>query len=83
MAFSSTITQSIPGGLGSRQIVYGTFTNAVADTGGTISTGLNVVESVILTGFATGSHYVSAVSGGAVTIVTAADLDGYWTAFGY
>lgn len=83
MAFTSVITQSIPGGLGSRQIVYGEFSNDTLDVGGTIQTGLSFIEAAFLTGFATGTNYVTSKSEGAFTIVTPADMDGIWMAIGY
>jgi hypothetical protein len=92
MAFSYTVTESIPGGNGARQLVYGTFTNDGGSTGGDIVTGLALVQNVVLSH--TGSGVVASApvvnetlplanAGGTVTIVTVANTTGCWQAAGY
>lgn len=86
MAFSSTKNnESVFGDL---RTTAGTFTNAGGSTGGDIYTGLQKVQFMML------QHGGSAVVGDQpvinetfpkadpITIVTTADADGYWIAFG-
>jgi hypothetical protein len=71
---------------GNDRVTFGTFTNDVADTGGVIDTGLATVEYFN----ANASSAVEPVqvndtfpaTDGNVTIVTAADVDGFWQAYG-
>jgi len=74
---------------GTKKVSGGTWTNGAADTGGDIQTGLNRVDSMFLTVKATTSAATAPavdetlpLSGGAVTIVSAADQDGTWMAVG-
>ena len=68
---------------------WGTFTNGASDTGGDIDTGLSYVYQVHLQ--PTGSAVVASQpavnetlpkSGGDVTIITPANVDGVWLAIG-
>ncbi|MEW6295958.1 MAG: hypothetical protein AB1467_06785 [Candidatus Diapherotrites archaeon] len=87
MAFAYTVSgRSV---YGNKRIAWGTFTNGLADTGGDIVTGLKIVEfiSLQLKGIAVDANApvvneTLPLSGGNVTIVTTADADGYWWAFG-
>ena len=88
MAFAYTISDQTF--FGDKKIVFGTFTNGGADTGGDIVTGLTNCEGIILQ--STGSAVVASapvanetfpVAGGSVTIVTTADEDGIFMAWGY
>lgn len=88
MAFAYTITDQTY--FGDKKVVFGTFTNGGSDTGGDISTGLTNCEGITLQH--TGSAVVVSapvanetfpVAGGAVTIVTVADADGVFMAWGY
>lgn len=91
MAFAyTTNNDGIPNFVGDRKIVTGTFTNGGADTGGDIETGLSVVEHFQIQH--TGSAVVASAAvvneslplqSGTVTIVTVADADGTWIAYGY
>lgn len=87
MAFASAITDKTV--FGNKRVHYGTYTNGGADTGGNIDTGLEVCEGLILapTGSAVGANASKVnetfpVAGSAVTIVTDADEDGQWFAWG-
>ena len=88
MAFAYAITgQTI---FGNKRIVYGTFTNGGAGTGGDIATGLTSCEAIFLQlkGAAVDANApvvneTLPVVGGAITIVTTADADGTFMAFGY
>ena len=87
MAFSYTILgQTV---FGNKRVVYGTFANAGGSTGGDIATGLDVCENITLQH--TGSAVVASapvanetfpLAGGVVTVVTVADTNGLFTAFG-
>ena len=88
MAFAYSITGTSY--FGNKKIVYGTFTNGGADTGGDIVTGLTNCEAITLQH--TGTAVVASapvvnetfpVAGGTVTIVTVADADGQFIAYGY
>lgn len=86
MAFSYTLDGRTI--FGNKWVAWGTFTNGASDTGGDIDTGLAVVEAMFLQ--ETGNAVASAsacnetfpVSGGVVTIVTDAGVDGLWFAIG-
>lgn len=87
MAFSSAITDLSV--FGDKKVSYGTYTNGGSDTGGDIDTGLDVCENIRLQ--PKGSAVIAnnpvvnetlPIAGSAVTIVTTADEDGYWVAFG-
>lgn len=88
MAFAYTITGQTF--FGDKKIIYGTFTSSASGTGGDILTGLRVCESFTLTqkgsAITTGAPVVNEtfpVAGGAITIVTDADVVGTYVAFGY
>jgi predicted membrane GTPase involved in stress response len=87
MAFASTITSKENSG--SLAMRIGTFTNGGADTGGDVDTGLSVVDSFVI--IETGAAVVAnrsvvnetfPLASNAVTIVTDADVDGIWMAWG-
>jgi len=90
MAFTSAITQRDI--WGSMAVSMGTFTNEAGDEGGNIATGLNRCYGIILqpggSSVATNAAAVNetftanGVAGSAITIVTDADADGTWLAFG-
>lgn len=87
MAFSSTITETTV--FGNKRVAYGTFTNGGSDTGGDIETGLNRVDFIHLqvTGSAVDANSPAVnetfpLASGNVTIVTTADTDGIWVAYG-
>lgn len=89
MAFDSSIVQRPIAGFGNKSISHGTFTNAGGSTGGNIDTGLRTCEFIHLqhSGAAAVASAPSVnetlpVAGSAVTIVTTADADGYWWAWG-
>ena len=88
MAFTSDIVgRSV---MGNKRIAWGTYTSASSSTGGDIDTGLELVESIMLTVKSTaiqvsGGPVVNEtlpIAGSAVTIVTVADGVGYWLAIG-
>ena len=73
------------------KVTWGSFTNAVGDTGGEIVTGLNKVESMWLTtntANATSATSAPAVNetfplnSGSVTVLCLTGQDDYWMAFG-
>ena len=75
--------------LGGVRRVIGTYANAGGSTGGTINTGLKVVQVAFLqpTGTADAAMVVttslpSTANDGAITIVTTANLGGCWEAMG-
>jgi len=90
MAFTSAITQRDI--WGSMAVSMGTFTNGAGDGGGNIATGLNRCYGIVLqpggSSVATNAAAVNetftanGVAGSAITIVTDADADGTWIAFG-
>lgn len=85
MAFAYAVTGSTGAGGPSRR-TWGTFTNADADTGGDIVTGLNVLHGPLKIEFTShkGSNSVKqTVSGGTVTIVCDNGADGRWEATGF
>lgn len=84
MAFSSTVTK-VDRGSGRYKKSWGTFTNAAADSGGTIATGLKKVDHFSAS---YDSHVYAGVpkvtiSAGSVTIVTEDGADGTWVAHGF
>lgn len=88
MAFAYTKTQETV--FGNKKVIWGTFTNGGSDTGGDIETGLTNCDGLIIqqTGSAvtTGAPVVNEtfpVAGGSITVVTDADADGVWYAWGY
>lgn len=83
MAFASTKVKRAV--VGSLRVVCGTFTNAAADSGGNIATGLKKVYFFSASfnshlGTEVAKHTISA---GTVTIVTSTGADGIWIAIGY
>ncbi len=87
MAFTSTITGRTV--MGNKVMKWGTFANTGGSTGGDIDTGLHFAESIALTpkGTAVAANAPAVnetlpAAGNAVTIVTDADLGGYWQAVG-
>ena len=81
MAFAYTETDRTV--FGNKKVVYGTFTNGVADTGGAIATGLRSIEFPAGTANSGVEAVQCAVSGGTLTVTTNAGVDGYWMAIGY
>jgi len=82
MAFAYTIKKTSV--FGDVRVVMGSYTNGSSDTGGAIKTGLNEVfyfNSDCETSQAATVNKV-AISGGDVTITTAADEDGKFIAIG-
>ena len=74
---------------GNKRVAYGTFTNGGSDTGGDIETGLNRVDFIHLQvrGSAVDTNAPAVnetfpLASGNVTIVTTADTDGIWVAYG-
>lgn len=74
---------------GTHKVSWGTFTNGAADTGGEIKTGLSKVKGIKFTvkGTTSAATYPEVnetfpLAGGSVTIVTEANQDGYWFAWG-
>ncbi len=91
MAFTSSITQRDV--WGSMAVTAGTFTNSTGgDTGGDVDTGLNRCYGLFLQpgGSSVTSNAAvvnetftsNGLTGSAITIVTDADVDGNWLAFG-
>ena len=75
---------------GNNRMAYGTYTNTAGSTGGNIDTGLPLCDMIILqpngaavSANANAVNETLPVAGAAVTIVTDADEDGYWIAFGH
>ena len=90
MAFTSAITSGTRT-FGATAVSWGTFTNTSGSTGGDIDTGLKVVEnmtlthtggSVVISDLVVNEDFTTTVDGTAVTIVTVADVDGIWLAYG-
>jgi len=88
MAFSSTIEKKAV--MGDLRVYTGTFTNTGGSTGGNITTSLSRVLHMTLTptGAAVSADAAAVnetmpFSGGDVTVVTTADVDGTWVAFGW
>ena len=89
MAFTSSLTRTEHNHVGDRQITTGTYVNTAGSIGGDIDTGLSECEYIQLqpTGAAVGANQPSVnetlpVDGSAVTVVTDADQDGIWIAYG-
>ena len=90
MAWSSAIVRKFR--WGRNKVHFGTFTNTAGSTGGDIDTGLDLCDFLIpfelkATAPADMIGLNEDFSGGpilgnAITIVTAADVDGYWIAVG-
>ena len=86
MAFTHTIKSR--DATAKHRIHHGTFTNTSGSTGGDIETGLEVVEHITFcvegaaVGNAVSVNETLPCAGNAVTIVTDADVDGTWLAFG-
>lgn len=87
MAFSTAVTKRTV--VGNLRLVTGTFTNTSGSSGGDVATGLRRVLHFdpVYTGTAVGTQVPAVnetlpLSGGDVTIVTEADLDGTWVALG-
>jgi hypothetical protein len=82
MAFSSTVTSRE--NLGSVNMLYGTYTNGTADSGGTITTGFGVIVmfGTVPTGAVEETMPKYAVSAGVVTLVTNNGSAGNWFAVG-
>jgi hypothetical protein len=87
MAFASTIVGETV--FGNKRVHTGTFTNAGGDSGGNINTGLNLCEfislqvnSAAVVANVAVTNETFPVAGAAVTIVTNADDDGTWWAYG-
>lgn len=87
MSFASAITHKTI--FGNKRAHFGTFTNGASDTGGDINTGLRSCEAIFLQAGGGTADKAGAVNetlpvaGSAVTIVTAANVDGTWMAIGY
>lgn len=85
MAFSAAVTDVV--NIGSRKLAFGTYTNATADSGGTITTGLKTVQ---LFACIQSSHLGSespkvtknSPAAGQVVIVSSDGTDGEWLAIG-
>jgi hypothetical protein len=87
MAFISAITEKTV--FGNKRIHKGTFENTGGSTGGDIETGLQRVDFIHLqhsgasaVASAPAVNETLPLVGGAVTIVTTGDADGYWSAEG-
>lgn len=82
MAFSSSVTTSTIAG--NKRLVFGTFTNADTDSGGSITTGLKVVDwfGLFPTSHVGATDAKVTISAGTVTLVTDNGLDGTWMAIG-
>ena len=84
MAFSYTVDADARSTKGGLACVSGTFVNTAGSTGGAILTGLTLVKKFGAIGSSAASAIQrSTISGGSVTIVTTADVDGDWDAEGY
>jgi hypothetical protein len=73
--------------IGGTRVSFGTYSNVSSGTGGTINTGLKVVQSISLTPAAADSPYYtttlpSMATDGAITIVTGSTIAGSWEAKG-
>jgi len=91
MAFAYGQTRVAPTTTGDREVVYGWYTNAASDTGGTVNTGLKIVDNFeINSGSASiqfrinptapGSTYP--VAGNSIRVTTKAGDYGIWKAEG-
>lgn len=91
MAFVTTTIARVPG-TGSKQHVYGTYTNDGGSTGGDVITYLNTVEYFVLqpkgSSVSANQPVVNEAmpltnTGGTVTIVTSSNEVGQWLAIGF
>ena len=83
MAFSSTMLGNFAVSR-SKRLSFGTFTNAAADSGGDIDTGLSACDAIFLSASTepnSGTYNVT-ISAGTATVVTEDGADGYWLAIG-
>lgn len=85
MAFSAAVTDVV--NIGSRRLAFGTYTNAAADSGGTITTGLKTVQCFISNesshlGGESPKVTKNSPAAGQVAIVTSDGTDGEWIAIG-
>jgi len=90
MAFTSAVVKKFR--LGRNKIRFGTFTNTGGSTGGDIDSGMKLCDflvpwfmknAAIATFIGTNEDFSAGpIAGNAITIVTAADEDGYWLAVG-
>lgn len=82
MAFASTVSGNSVHG--NHRVVWGTFTNTDADSGGDIDTGLDTVFGFMLipTSHLGSTQPKYSASGGTVTLVTDNGVDGNWYAIG-
>jgi TPP-dependent indolepyruvate ferredoxin oxidoreductase alpha subunit len=82
MSFAYAVTDRTV--YGNHRVVSGTFTNAEADSGGAISTGLDYVAgfSCVPTSHVASTMPKVTASAGTITIVTDNGVDGNWIAFG-
>lgn len=86
MAFTSSVTETF--NMGSKKGVIGTWTNGASDTGGQIDTQLETTEGMLLTNKTSvggNAPVINATfpSSNSITIVTDADDDGYFFAWGF
>lgn len=89
MAF--TYTKLDQGSMGNKVFAYGTFASSGGDTGGDIYTGLDRVNCMFFSGSgaavvadfpAINETFTQAGLADGITIVTTANAEGYWFAFG-
>lgn len=86
MAFTDVITEKWFGG--NKAWARGTFVSDGGDSGGNIDTGLRMCEFIAMTPKTSAPAAQCAVNetlpvaGSAVTVVTSANVEGYWIAFG-
>lgn len=82
MAFTYTVTSKE--NLGSVSLIYGTYTSAAGDSGGTITTGFGAVVAfgTVPTGAVEETLPKYSVSSGVVTLVLNDNSDGNWFAIG-
>lgn len=91
MAFTATVIDRVPG-TGSKQHVFGTYTNTGGSTGGDITTGLVTVQCFMLqpkgSSVSANAPVVNETfpltnAGGKVTVVTSSDEVGQFLAIGF
>ena len=91
MAFLSAVIKRYRGVLGRYSLVIGTYTNTAGSIGGDIDTKLTHCHfikllsgggAVVLDEPVVNESFAVPIRGNAVTIVTTADADGYFIAFG-
>ena len=78
MSFTSVIVERADAT--GKKLVTGTYASTNATTGGDVKTELNVIEHFTISGIKSAADVVS---GGTVTITTAALESGTWQAYGY